>query len=84
MCKYKTSVTSYDATLVFNIIPATTYSPTNTLRSTIGDGGLNCRVRHGTGCVPSSIITGNRILSTWLNSLLCWFGSQFLSYALIS
>ena len=41
------------------LIPATTYSPTNTLRSTIGDGGLNCRVRHGTGCVPSSVTTRN-------------------------
>ena len=26
--------------------------------STIGDGGLNCRVRNGNGCDPSSKITG--------------------------
>ena len=44
---------------VFLLISAATYSPTNTLRSTIGEGGLNCRVRHGTGCVPSSITTKN-------------------------
>ena len=44
---------------VFLLISAATYSPTNTLRSTIGEGGLNCRVRHGTGCVPSSITTEN-------------------------
>jgi hypothetical protein len=36
---------------------AATYSPTNTLRSTIGAGGLNCRVRHGSGCTPSAITT---------------------------
>ena len=41
------------------LIPAVSYSPTDTLRSTIGDGGLNCRVRHGTGCVPSSVTTRN-------------------------
>ena len=38
---------------------AATYSPTGTPRSTIGAGGLNCRVRHGTGCVPSAMITEN-------------------------
>ena len=26
-------------------------------RSTIGAGGLNCRVRHGTGWTPSAIVT---------------------------
>jgi hypothetical protein len=29
-------------------------------RSTIGPGGLNCRVRDGNGCGPSGIATGNR------------------------
>ena len=38
-----------------------TYSPTDSLRSTIGAGGLNCRVRHGTGCDPSAKTTGNPI-----------------------
>ena len=38
---------------------AATYSPTGTPRSTIGAGGLNCRVRHGTGCVPSAMTTEN-------------------------
>ena len=28
---------------------ATSYPPTDFLRSTLGDGGLNCRVRNGTG-----------------------------------
>ena len=36
---------------------AATYSPTGTPRSTIGAGGLNFRVRHGTGCVPSARVT---------------------------
>ena len=44
--------------LLLKLIPATTYSPTNTLRSTIGDERLNCQVRHGTGWDPLSIITG--------------------------
>ncbi len=44
---------------LLKLISAATYSPTNTLRSTIGEGGLNCRVRHGTGCVPSSVTTEN-------------------------
>ena len=41
------------------LIPALTCSPANTLRSTIGDGALNCRVRHGTGCGRPSFGTGN-------------------------
>ena len=41
------------------LIPALTCSPANTLRSTIGDGALNCRVRHGTGCDRPSFGTGN-------------------------
>ncbi len=28
-------------------------------RSTIGAGGLNCRVRDGNGCGPAAIATGN-------------------------
>ena len=42
-------------------LPAASYSPTDSLRSTIGAGGLNCRVRHGTGCDPSAVTTGNPI-----------------------
>ena len=42
-------------------LPAASYSPTDSLRSTIGAGGLNCRVRHGTGCDPSAMTTGNPI-----------------------
>ena len=39
--------------------PATTYSPNAELGvSTIGPGGLNCRVRNGNGCVPAGNITG--------------------------
>ena len=49
------------STLFSQLIPATTYSPTDTLRSTIGDERLNCQVRHGTGWDPLSIITGNFI-----------------------
>ena len=44
-----------------NLIPALTCSPANTLRSTIGDGALNCRVRHGTGCGRPSLGTGNSV-----------------------
>ena len=40
---------------------AATYSPTDTLCSTIGVGRLNCRVRHGTGCDPSPMTTRNPI-----------------------
>ena len=36
---------------------AATYSPAGTPRSTIGAGGLNCRVRHGSGCFPSAMAT---------------------------
>ena len=28
--------------------------------STIGAGGLNCRVRNGNGCCPAAMVTGNR------------------------
>ena len=31
--------------------------------STIGAGGLNCRVRNGNGCFPAAMATGNRALS---------------------
>src|ERR1700681_3119149 len=27
--------------------------------STIGAGGLNCRVRNGNGCCPAAMVTGN-------------------------
>jgi hypothetical protein len=30
--------------------------------STIGAGGLNCRVRNGNGCIPAAMATGNRAL----------------------
>ena len=50
---------AYARSFFVKLILAATYSPTNTLRSTIGEGGLNCRVRHGTGCVPSSVTTRN-------------------------
>ena len=38
-----------------------TCSPTDSLRSTIGDGGLDCRVRHGAGYDSSSMTTENPI-----------------------
>ncbi len=31
-------------------------------RSTIGPGGLNCRVRNGNGCNPSGITAGNAVM----------------------
>ena len=43
---------------------ATTYSPADHVRSTIGAGGLNFRVRHGTGWTPSAIITCSSALSS--------------------
>ena len=39
--------------------PAASYSPTPRRGSTIGAGGLNCRVRHGSGCVTSAMATEN-------------------------
>ena len=39
-------------------IPAATYSPTRKPCSTIGSGGLNCRVRDGNGWSPSDKATG--------------------------
>ena len=45
--------------LSLKLLPAPAYSPTNTLRSTIGDEVLNCQVRHGAGCVHLSMSTGN-------------------------
>src|SRR6266446_6687048 len=41
-------------------IPAATYSPTRKPCSTIGSGGLNCRVRDGNGWNPSDVATGKR------------------------
>ena len=54
------------AALLCEINLAATYSPTNTLRSTIGAGGLNCRVRHVTGCIPSAMTTRNLFCNTRL------------------
>ena len=34
---------------------AASYPPEGLPLSTFGDGGLNCRVRNGTGCAPSSM-----------------------------
>ena len=31
--------------------------------STIGAGGLNCRVRDGNGCVPAAMVTGNLVVN---------------------
>ena len=36
---------------------AASYSPTERPSSTIGAGGLNCRVRDGNGCDPTAIAT---------------------------
>src|SRR5713101_6035781 len=41
--------------------PAASYSPTGRPSSTIGAGGLNCRVRNGNGCDPSAIATESRV-----------------------
>ena len=57
----------------FKLILAATYSPTDTLRSTIGDGVLNCRVRHGTGWIHSSITTRNFMNKRFHVYLLCHF-----------
>ncbi len=54
---------SLDFPLSLKLIPAPIYSPTDTLRSTIDDGVLNCRVRHGTGWIHSSITTRNFYIS---------------------
>ena len=40
-----------------NKVLAAAYFPTDDLCSIIGDGGLNCRVRNGNGCTPSSMAT---------------------------
>ena len=42
---------------------ATTYSPTAVCRSTIGAGGLNCRVRNGNGWDPSAMVTRLQIVA---------------------
>jgi hypothetical protein len=39
--------------------PAASYSPVRRPHSTIGAGGLNCRVRDGNGCFTSAMATGN-------------------------
>ena len=53
------------------IILAAAYSPTDTLCSTIGDGALNFRVRHGTGCVHPSITTRNFYIASGLSLSTC-------------
>ena len=50
-CIYKAEGEDLSPPLLLQLIPAPAYSPTNTLRSTIGDEVLNCQVRHGAGCV---------------------------------
>ena len=64
---------SLDFPLSLKLIPAPIYSPTDTLRSTIGDGVLNCRVRHGTGWIHSSITTRNFMNKRFHVYLLCQF-----------
>ena len=39
---------------------ATSCSPTDSLRSTIGAGGLNFRVRNGTGCTSPAMVADQR------------------------
>ena len=39
---------------------ATSCSPTDLLRSTIGAGGLNFRVRNGTGCTSPAMVADQR------------------------
>ena len=58
-CIYKAEGEDLSPPLLLQLIPAPAYSPTNTLRSTIGDEVLNCQVRHGAGCVHLSMSTGN-------------------------
>ena len=36
---------------------AMAYSCVGKAQTTIGAGGLNCRVRDGTGCTPTALIT---------------------------
>jgi hypothetical protein len=42
-----------------DLIPATTYVPTQLPCSIIGPARLNFRVRDGNGCDPRGLITGN-------------------------
>ena len=56
---YKAEGEDLSPPLLLQLNPAPAYSPTNTLRSTIGDEVLNCQVRHGAGCVHLSMSTGN-------------------------
>ena len=58
-CIYKAEGEDLSPPLLLQLNPAPAYSPTNTLRSTIGDEVLNCQVRHGAGCVHLSMSTGN-------------------------
>ena len=74
---------SLDFPLSLKLIPAPIYSPTDTLRSTIDDGVLNCRVRHGTGWIHSSISTGNFMNKRSRVYLLCHHAHE-LSYHMLS
>ena len=76
-CIYKAEGEDLCPPLLLQLIPAPAYSPTNTLRSTIGDEVLNCQVRHGAGCVHLSMSTGN--FSQPLR-LCCLKSNQLLRY----
>jgi hypothetical protein len=45
--------------------------PRRCQRSTIGAGGLNCRVRDGNGCDPSARVTGNPGLQFTVSAICC-------------
>src|SRR6267143_3064622 len=61
-------------------IPAATYSPTRKPCSTIGSGGLNCRVRDGNGWGPSDVATGNFAYA----QAMCRIGRQMPRSTLVS
>ena len=65
-----------------NLNPAPAYSPTNTLRSTIGDEVLNCQVRHGAGCVHLSMSTGNFLQPLRLCCLIVYSVVRYKAFAL--
>ena len=60
--------------------PAASYPPAALRCSTLGDGGLNCRVRNGSGCAPSSMVAGptggSRVMAGTLAA--CIAGKQML------
>ena len=59
--------------------PAATYSPRRGPPSTIGAGGLNCRVRNGNGCDPTAKTTGNCALGSpkGTRKPLSWLPERF-------